>query len=157
MLSRRHVVALFVLGALAGCAQSPAAPEAKPQIEFVDLTSFDSQLAASLDRPLQRVEVQFYDRITPSQLPPRLQRWLAAVESGGGKISVNAPQSTVASKSPFLIISAITSLWSAQKFAKEASHEAALRAASRYDVELQLKEDEHGVAVTRVVFTQRRS
>lgn len=164
-----------ILGALlavvvAGCATTPsqapasepAAPaadaQAQPQsrLAFVDVESFDGRLGNSLAGALPRVDVEFYDRITPSQLPVRLQRWLSSVENGGGKISVTPPPGSLTARSPMLLVSLVTSLWSGQKFAKEMSQVAELRSARNYDAEVLLKNDGRGdVTVDRVVFTPR--
>ena len=149
-------VAAAILFALAACATPNGEVTAKPRIDFVDVASFDTQLAVSMHDRLPRVEVQFYDRITPSKLPPRLQRWLMEVEQGGGKVAVTMPPDSVTAKNPFLIVSALSSLWSAQKLAREAGELAELRNARKYDAELKLKFDERGeIAVERVVFTPR--
>ena len=156
---QRFLIGAVVLS-LAACGANPPATTAaaKPQIDFIDVASFDSQLASSLHQQLPRVDVQFYDRITPSQMPPRLQRWLAEVEQGSGKVAVTMPPNSVAAKTPFLIVSALSSLWTAQKLAREAGQAAELRTARKYNAELKLKTDEHGeIAIDRVVFTPRGS
>ena len=83
---------------LVACAGDPAtmAPAGPPKadLQFVDLQGFDRELSQSLSAPLPRVEVAFYDRITPSALPERLQQWMAAVESKGGKVTVVPPPGT---------------------------------------------------------------
>ena len=64
---------------LVACAGDPGsvAPSGPPKadLQFVDLQGFDRELSQSLSAPLPRVEVAFYDRITPSALPERLQQW----------------------------------------------------------------------------------
>lgn len=138
-----------------GQAQSAAPPKA--EIAFVDLQGFDRDLSGSLGAPLPKVDVAFYDRIVPSALPERLQHWMASVESGGGTVKVVPPKSSVTAKSPFLLLSAISSLWSASKMAKEVSAKAQFKAAQAYDAEIILKQDEKGESVVdKVVFTQRK-
>ena len=146
------VVAVLLL---AGCvATAPQAP-ARSELQFIDLPSFDRDLTASLGQHLPRVEVGFVDRVTPSNLPTRLQRWLESVDKGGGKVALVEPPSTVAAKSPLLLIGAISSLWSAQKTLREASDEMDLRTANKYNAQLRLKYDRGDVVVDKVVFTQR--
>ena len=112
--------ALFLL--LTACASNmpPTAAKAlaKPELTFVDLQSFDRELMASLSEPLPTVEVAFFDRITPSALPDRLQHWMVSVESGGGSVKVVPPKSSVTAKNPFLLISLVTSLLSASDMLK---------------------------------------
>lgn len=155
---------------LVGCVSNPTAPAAaattasstaptapKAQLQFVDLQGFDRDLAASLGAPLAQVDVAFYDRITPSALPERLQKWMASVEAGGGTVKVVQPPSSVTARSPFLVISAISSLWTANKMAKEAAVAAQFRAARAYDAEILLKLDDKGeTVVDKVAFNQRK-
>jgi hypothetical protein len=145
---------------LLACAASPdpqslAPPQA--ELQFVDLQGFDRDLNSSLSAPLPRVEVAFYDRIVPSAMPERLQHWMAAVEAGGGKVSIIAAKSTVTAKNPFLLISAISTLWSASKMMKEASSEAKFKSAQTFDAEIVLKQETQGESVVdKVVFVQRK-
>ncbi|MCF8211484.1 MAG: hypothetical protein K9K38_19090 [Rhodoferax sp.] len=140
-----------------GCQTSPTqtAP-AKPELAFVDIQGFDRDLTGSLSSPLPKVDVTFYDRIVPSALPVRLQTWIASVESGGGSVKVVPPKSNLTSKSPFMLIGAISSLWSASKTAKDMSTQAQFNAAKDYDAEIILKVDDHGDSVVdKVVFVKR--
>ncbi len=153
---------LIACAALAGCADYPTGPDgakAVPlaQLQFVDLQGFDRDLAASLAAPLPSVDVAFYDRVTPSALPERLQKWMAAVEAGGGSVKILPPPSAVTAKSPFLLISLASSLWTANKMAKEAAVAAHFRAAHTYNADVQLKVDDKGdTVVDKVVFSQRK-
>ena len=137
-------------------AQSAGNAPAKSELQFVDLSGFDRDLSASLSAPLPRVEVAFYDRITPSAVPERLQHWMAAVELGGGSVKVVPPKSSVTAKSPFLIISLLSSLWSASNMVKDISVQAQFKAARSFDAEIILKVDSRGESVVdKVVFLQR--
>ena len=128
----------------------------KAELQFVDLQGFDRDLGSSLSSAMPKVEVGFYDRIAPSALPERLQHWMAAVESGGGEVKVTQPKSSVAAKSPFLLISAITSLWTASKMAREVSQEARFHAAKGFNAEIVLRQDDKGdTLVDKVIFVQR--
>lgn len=152
----RSVYLVLAAIVLVACAAMPAPPPT-PQVRFVDLAGFDAQLGSSLER-LPRVEVEFYDRVVPSQLPERLQRWLGSLQEGGGKVSVTAPPSTVSAKSPMLVIGALTTLWSARKMANEAGADAALRSARQHDAQIVLRQDDRGdVVLDRIVFTRKGS
>lgn len=155
------MLSLALAFALVACesnpAQSVSAAPAKSELQFVDLQGFDRDLASALSSPLPKVDVAFYDRITPSALPERLQQWMASVEAGGGSVKVVPPKSSVTAKSPFLLISAISTLWSASKTAKEMSTQSQFRAAHAYDAEIILKQDDKGESVVdKVVFVQRK-
>ena len=145
---------------LSACETNPAQPAsptpAKSALQFVDLSGFDRDFSASLSAPLPRVEVAFYDRITPSAVPERLQHWMAAVELGGGSVKVVPPKSSVTAKSPFLIVSLASSLWSGSKMVKELSAKAQFKSAQAFDAEILLKVDDKGESVVdKVVFLQR--
>jgi len=152
------VVIAFWLGACSPNllqSESPKAP--KHELKFVDLQAFDRDLANSLSAPLPKVDVTFYDRIVPSALPERLQPWMASVESGGGTVTVVPPKSSVTAKSPFLVLGAISSLWSATKVARELSAKAQFNAAHAFDAEIILKQDDKGeTVVDKVAFIQRK-
>ena len=129
----------------------------KPEIPFMDLQGFDRELAVALADPLPKVDVPFYDRIVPSSMPERLQNWMAAVESGGGKVKVTPPKSSVTPKDPFLLFSLVSTLWKASGMAQEMSTKAQFRSAQSFDAEIILKQDDKGdTVVDRVVFTQRK-
>lgn len=155
------ILFLALAFALLACESNPTQSEstapAKSALQFVDLQGFDRELTASLSSPLPKVDVAFYDRITPSALPERLQQWMASVEAGGGSVKVVPPKSSVTAKNPFLLISAISTLWSASKTAKEMSTQSQFRVAHAYDAEIILKQDDKGESVVdKVVFVQRK-
>lgn len=156
------VVLLTLLAGLPGCETSPnSAPRdgapPKAELQFVDLPGFDKALADSLAAPLPRVQVGFYDRVAPSALPERLQNWLAAVENAGGTVKVTPPKSEVTSRNPLLILSALSSLWTASKIAREMAARQQFKTARSYDAELQLKAGDNGqTVVDKVVFVQRQ-
>lgn len=161
---RRQSVALLISLAggvlLVACQNNPleaqSAAPAKTAMLFVDLPSFDKDLTQSLASPLPKVDVAFYDRITPSAIPERLQKWMASVESGGGSVKISPPPSSVTAKSPFLLLSAASSLWSANKMVKEAAIAAQYKVARLYDAEIVLKIDDKGdTVVDKVIFNQR--
>lgn len=154
------LVFLLALG-LAACGSDPgqgaSSGPPKPDLQFVDLQGFDRDLYSSLSAPLPKVDVAFYDRITPSTMPDRLQTWMAAVEKGGGKVTIVPPKPSVTAKDLFLLISIVTSLWSASKMAKEMSTKAQFAAAEAYDAQILLKQDDKGgQVVDKVVFVQRK-
>lgn len=155
----RSFAGLLIASLLVGCASGPSsAPQAvapQSRLNFMDLQRFDQELAGSLSAPLPRVEVAFYDRVVPSTLPERLQKWMASVEAGGGKVKVTPPPSSVTARSPIAIISAISALWSANKMVRDAANEAQFRAARAYDAEVVLKQDNKGdTVIDRIVFVR---
>ena len=155
-LSVTLALALLLLACESSPTQLVSAGPPKAELQFVDLQGFDRDLTTSLSTPLPRVNVAFYDRVVPSALPERLQHWMKAVEAGGGSVKVVPPKSDVTAKSPFLLISAISSIWSASKLFKDMSTQAQFKAASAFNAEIILKRDESGEAVIdTVVFLQK--
>ena len=153
-------VGLFLCCGLAACESNPSqtsvASPPKSELQFLDLQGFDRDLSGALSAPLPKVEVTFYDAITPSALPLRLQTWLSAVEVGGGKVKVTPPKSDITPKDPFLLISLANSLWSAAKAAKEAAVKAQFQPAQGFDADIVLVKTDQGQSVVeRVVFTKR--
>ena len=160
-LTAQLALALSLVSGLTACGsgsqQTANSSPPKAELQFVDLQGFDRDLSSSLSAPLAKVDVAFYDRITPSAMPERLQQWMAAVEAGGGSVKVVPPKSSVTAKNPLLLISAISTLWSASTTAKEMSTKAQFNAAQAFDAEIILKQDVTGNSVVeKVVFTQRK-
>ena len=137
-------------------APAPVAASAAPipsEIQFVDLKTFDTQLSGALGAQLPKVEVDFYNRVTPSELPERLQQWMASVEKGGGSVRVVPPPGSITPKDPLLLFSA---LWNAIKLARMAAENAQRKPAQAYDAQILLKADPQGEAVVdKIVFVQR--
>ncbi len=177
----RHFVTLAVfLPLLAGCETNPtvssatvlpptaapsnaaetavaaAASPAKSSLEFIDLQSFDRNLHSALSATLPAVDVAFYSRVSPSAMPERLQKWMAAVESGGGKIKVTPPKSSVTAKNPFMIIGVVNFAFNLSKAAKMEAEYSQFKPAKSFDAEIVLKADGEGESIVdKVIFTPR--
>ena len=82
---------------LFGCAptvplqQTSSASTPERQLSFIDIGKFDSDLAASLSSNLPDVDVLFYSKVSPNNIPERLQKWISAAENSGGKVKVEYP------------------------------------------------------------------
>jgi predicted small secreted protein len=130
---------------------------AKPELQFLDFQSFDKDLQNSLSMPLPTVEVTFLDRVSPNVIPDRLQKWMAAVEADGGQVQIIEPPPAFAPKDPFLLVSIVSSLWSASKVVREAAQNNQFKAAKGYDAKLILKNSEQGgTVVEKVIFVARK-
>ena len=155
------LVFVSLMVGLGACVPLPAAPDeatkpASPQLQFLDLQSFDRDLSRSLSAPLPTLEVAFLDRVTPSALPERLQKWMASIEAGGGAVKVVPPPSSVTARNPLMLVSALTTLWSAGRMAQSVAQDAQFKAAQTHDAEIRLKTDDKGqTVVDRVVFVRR--
>ena len=138
-------------------APAPAvAASANLQISFVDVPSFDKELSGSLASKLSQVEVAFFDKVTPSALPARLEKWMAAVEVGKGTVKVVPPKSTVAPKNPLLLLSVVSSIYSANKLAHAAATTVEFFPAHAFNADILLKVDDKGdTVVDKVVFARK--
>lgn len=151
----QRLIILLLCFSLWACETSPVSKvdqgPPKSELHFMDFSGFDRDLISSLSSTLPRVDVVFFDRVTPSALPERLQHWMAAVEVGGGTVKVvPAPTSEPKTRS-LLLLSVITTLWSSSQMAKDMAAKAQFKVAQAYDAEILLGADEHGNSVVRKV------
>ena len=156
----RSLLFTCVALSLSACSLMPGNKEtsapAKSELSFVDLQGFDKEMHSAFSQPLPKVEVAFYNPLTPNALPDRLQNWMAAVETGGGTVKVISPKSSVTPKDPFLLFTLASTLWSASKTAREMSNSSRFNSVQGYDAEIQLKVDDKGTSVVdKVVFVKR--
>ena len=92
----RIVGVVFSL-ALAACASNvplSSTVETTPtgaKLSFLDFSKFDRDLSGPLQDKNASVEVAFYDKVSPNNVPDRLQKWISVVEADGGKVLVERP------------------------------------------------------------------
>lgn len=159
----RTFLPVIVAGALLSClgpamAQTEAQPiatsaTAKPAIPFLDLPRFDKELAQALNAGQAEVGVSFYGKVTPNDVPMRVQKWLTAIEQSGGRLDVSPPPGDVAPRNPVLLLGLVSGLWSALKTWGEIKESQVLQAAAGHQARLVLNKTEGGeVFIERVVF-----
>ncbi len=155
--SSQAPVATVTSSSASNATTAPATASApKSSLEFIDLQGFDRELHQSLAATLPVVDVAFYSRISPSAMPERLQKWMAAVEAGGGKIKVTPPKSSVTAKNPFMIIGVVNFAFNLSKAAKMEAEYSQFKPAKSFDAEIVLKADGEGQSIVdKVVFTPR--
>ena len=95
---------------LLGCQSTPATLP-KQNITFIDTTKFDQEMSDSLSSQESNVDVVFYNPVSPNQIPPRLEKWLAEVDNMGGKVTIAQPKGELAPKDPTLLFGLFSSLW----------------------------------------------
>ncbi len=152
-------LAALMAAILTACASAPPAAivAAKPSLEFIDLASFDQSLNASLGATLPVVDVAVLNAVTATSIPPRIQTWLEAVESGGGTVTVTPPKSTVSAKNPLLLLSLISGIWNTTRAAKAISSHDLHKSANKYNAEILLKIDDKGERlIDKIIFTERK-
>ena len=89
--------------------------EPKQKLSFIDINNFDRELTASLNAPLDSVDVVFYEKVSPNKMPERLQKWISAVERSGGNVKVETPPNEPKPRSARTILSLLGTAYSAIK------------------------------------------
>ncbi len=160
MLSR--TLPLFAAALLAGCvATAPLATQDRPaavntKISFLDIAKFDNDLSASLQAKTPEVEVLFYEKISPNNVPERLQKWISVVEADGGKVTVDAPPNATPTRGLFAVASLIGTLISSIKTYSQFNSERIYAAAKGRDAVVSLEKNSQGeVIVQSIKFVQR--
>jgi hypothetical protein len=131
--------------------------QAKPEITFIDTQKFDSELSSSLSTIKKPVEVNFYNPITPNEIPPRLEKWLSMVDKSGGKVNISSPVGEPAPKSPALILGLFSGLWNAFTIlGKESAAKSMEDAAKSRDANIQLARNAQGnLYIQKITFNER--
>jgi hypothetical protein len=152
------LMAATFVGALFGC-QSASLTPAKEKLTFIDTQSFDTELANSLVKSKTPVDVDFYTPVTPNQMPPRLEKWIAVAETTGGKISVIQPPNELAPKDPVLLLGLFSGIWQAIKLlGGQYSSYTAEEGARNKDVTIALARNSQGsLYVQKVTFMPREA
>lgn len=149
------VLVLFV----AGCAseiKSSQITEPGNQLSFVDIGKFDNDLAASLNDKNETVSVSFYEKVSPNQMPERLQKWISSVDQSGGRVRVDPPQGEVAPKDPFTIIGLIASMVGGAKNFAEFRTNKTYEVAKDRNAVISLERNPKGeVVVAKIQFIKR--
>ena len=105
---------LGVLCVLSACTTTPTTSP-KPSVTFIDLQRFDDELSASLVGIKEPVSVDFYSPVSPNDIPPRVQKWLATVEKSGGRINISQPEGEMVPRDPMIVFSLFSGLWNGIK------------------------------------------
>jgi len=146
---------------IVGCSSTVnISQEIKPsnQLNFIDIGKFDNELAVSLKELDGTVDIAFYQKVSPNQMPERLQKWISSVEQSGGRVNVEQPNGELASKDPFSIISIISSLiGGAKNFADFRTNDIYKNINGR-DASVKLGRNSNGeVVVDKVQFVKRKA
>ncbi len=130
------------------------APIARGPVVFNDLPSFDRELGQSLSGAKDPVVVTSADRIALQKLPPRLEKWLAAVDDGGGKIETVAenPAAEPQTRSIGLIFALIGAIRQAREFTREHQYSEA----RNFDAKIIYRTDAGGDRVMESIELVRR-
>ena len=159
----RIVGVVFSL-ALAACASNvplSSAVETTPtgaRLSFLDISKFDRDLSGSLQDKNASVEVAFYDKVSPNNVPDRLQKWISVVEVNGGKVLVEPPPNELVSRSPLAALSLIGTLITSIKGLAQFNSERIYESAKGRDAVITLERGSNGdVPVKAIKFVMRKS
>jgi len=148
--------------ALASCASNvplSSAVESTPtgaRLSFLDISKFDRDLSGSLQDKNASVEVAFYDRVSPNNVPDRLQKWISVVEADGGKVLVEPPPNELVARSPFAAVSLIGTLITSIKGFAQFNSEKIYESAKGRDAVISLERNSKGeVVVSSIKFVRR--
>jgi hypothetical protein len=149
--------------ALASCAATvpiSSAVENTPtgaKISFLDIPKFDRDLSVSLQEKNKTVEVAFYDKVSPNNVPDRLQKWISVVEADGGKVLVEPPPNELVSRSPMAAISLVGTLISSIKGFSKFNSDRVYEAAKGRDTVIGLERNNKGEVVIHSIKFVRRA
>lgn len=126
------------------------------KISFVDISKFDRDLSASLQARASSVEIAFYDKVSPNNVPDRLQKWISVVEADGGKVLVEPPANELVTRSPLAAISLIGTLITSIKTFTQFNSEKIYESAKGRDAVITLERNAKGeVLVNAIKFVKR--
>ena len=135
-------------------AVEPTAAGAK--ISFLDIPKFDRDLSISLQEKNKTVEVAFYDKVSPNNVPDRLQKWISVVEADGGKVLVEPPPNELISRSPMAAISLVGTLISSIKGFSKFNSDRVYEAVKGRDTVISLERNNKGeVVINSIKFVRR--
>lgn len=128
-------------------------------VPFIDFKGFDTALAEKIQLAGPRpIEVSLYVPATPNSLPDRLEKWLAAVNEGGGQVRVVRASPELGVRSLGAGVGVVMELVTiVKKFSAAAKDRAIARSVREYDAELVLESSESGETVIRRVIFKKRS
>ena len=157
----RTLGVIFLL-TLASCASKvPLSSEVETtptgtKLSFLDISKFDRDLSGSLQNKNTSVEVAFYDKVSPNNLPDRLQKWISVVEADGGKVLVEPPPNELVTRNPLAALSLIGTLVTSIKTFAKFNSERIYEAAKGRDAVIALERNSQGeVVITAIKFVKR--
>ena len=155
----RYALISCLISSLIGCATKVSVDSqlqnglVESKLNFVDISKFDKDLAASLSSELNEVNVLFYTKVSPNKLPDRIQQWISAAESAGGKVKVEHPPNEPAPRAILPLLSLLGTAYSAFKDRLAPQPEMYLNAAKGRNVVIALERGPTGdLLVERIQF-----
>ena len=149
---------LFVLSAvLAACAtnvpltSSVESTVTGARLSYLDIAKFDRDLSGALKDKNASVEVAFFDKVSPNNVPDRLQKWISVIDSSGGKVLVEPPPNEFVSRSPMAALSLVGTLISTIKTFAKFNSERIYETAKGRDAVISLERNSTGQVVIKTI------
>ena len=146
---------LLIAGAVNAQSEPATQPPIQPsvlqqqQLTFIDSKLFDVKLSKELESGKNRVEVEITGRVTLSNIPARIDKWVTKVGEEG-KVEVKQSEPTPRTRAIFGLIPMVFSAF------KQMREERLFDPASNYDATIFYKKDAAGeTLIEKVVFTRR--
>jgi len=125
-------------------------------IRFIDLSKFDSEMERALNASKETVTVTFYEKTSPNNMPPRLQKWVSSVEKSGGRVEVEPPPDEPRARNPAMLIGLLGGLWSTIKAWGEIKEKSMLEAVNTRNVQIYLERTGNGeIIVSKLTFSSK--
>jgi hypothetical protein len=146
----------LVFYTLVGVFQPCLSQATSESIRFIDISKFDTDLERALKDNKVPINVVFYEKTSPNNMPSRLQKWVTAVEKSGGKIDIEPPPDEPRPRSPAMLIGLLGGLWSSIKAWGEIRERAMLDAVQTRNVSIHLERNPAGeIIVSSISFLLR--
>lgn len=152
---RKLTVPVVVLALLSACASDLKAPPLTDKVAFIDTTSFDRSLTSSLGANLDKVEIPVEDKMTPTAIPERLNKWLSAVDANGGSVKVK-PVEEPGGKSRAFPVAVIGVAFEVARYLYGQSAEKIYQPAANYDAEIFVRQSPSGERIIEKVILHRK-
>ena len=148
--------------AMVACASNvplSSAVESTPtgaKLSFLDISKFDRDLSGSLEDKNKSVEGAFYDKVSPNNVPDRLQKWISVVEANGGKVLVEPPPNEFVARNPLAALSLVGTLITSIKGFANFNSERIYETAKGRDAVISLERNNKGeVVINTIKFVKR--
>lgn len=127
------------------------------RLSFVDIAKFDRDLSGALKEKSASVEVAFFDKVSPNNVPERLQKWISVIDSSGGKVLVEPPPNELVSRSPMAALSLVGTMISTAKSLAKFNSERIYDTAKGRDAVISLERNSNGqVVIKNIKFLNRK-
>ncbi|MDH3704344.1 MAG: hypothetical protein OEU46_23850 [Alphaproteobacteria bacterium] len=133
-------------GSAASGAQVASRNDAVASVAFIDSSTFDTDLHSALSRDPGTVHVTPAAPFSLNKIPPRIDKWLAAVKSSGGKVAARQDTALATRGLIGMVIDVVVALFD------QAAEKALYAPAEKYDATLYYGADGK---VDRVLFTRK--